>query len=108
MKLDMILAVRSVAEAAGIAKTAEELGSDGLWSIETQHDPFLPVGRWGNSRCIRGSYRLSRGAALLLMTVLSLGSCTSNPSSTQEAIMNNRKVVDNFFVALETQKFELL
>jgi probable F420-dependent oxidoreductase len=43
MKLDMILAVRSVAEAAGIAKTAEELGFDGLWSIETQHDPFLPL-----------------------------------------------------------------
>jgi probable F420-dependent oxidoreductase len=43
MKLDMILTVRSVAEAAGIAKTAEELGFDGLWSIETQHDPFLPL-----------------------------------------------------------------
>jgi uncharacterized protein len=47
-------------------------------------------------------------ALLLLVTALALGSCTDSRNSNPEAVMNNRKVVDNFFVALETQNFELL
>lgn len=49
MKLDLMLTTRAFAEAgnlgetAEIAKAAEEMGFDGLWSLENQHDPFLPL-----------------------------------------------------------------
>jgi alkanesulfonate monooxygenase SsuD/methylene tetrahydromethanopterin reductase-like flavin-dependent oxidoreductase (luciferase family) len=49
MKLDLMLTVRSFTEAssladiASIAKTAEEMGFDAVWSPENQHDPFLQL-----------------------------------------------------------------
>ncbi|MGH7899399.1 MAG: LLM class flavin-dependent oxidoreductase, partial [Candidatus Binatia bacterium] len=44
MKLDTMLQPRSLSQAADQARAAEEMGFDGLWSIEAQHDPFLPLG----------------------------------------------------------------
>jgi probable F420-dependent oxidoreductase len=43
MKLDTILAVNSFTEATTIARAAEEMGFDALWSPENQHDPFLSL-----------------------------------------------------------------
>jgi probable F420-dependent oxidoreductase len=49
MKLDLMYTARAFAEAgnlssaAEIAKAAEELGFDALWTPENQHDPFLPL-----------------------------------------------------------------
>lgn len=43
MKLDRLLTARSLDEAAAIARHAEELGFDGVWSMENQHDPFLSL-----------------------------------------------------------------
>jgi probable F420-dependent oxidoreductase len=49
MKLDIMLTVRSFAEAgslasvANVAKTAEDMGFDALWVPENQHDPFLSL-----------------------------------------------------------------
>lgn len=43
MKFDARLAGVSAAELAGAAREAEAWGLDGLWTSETQHDPFLPI-----------------------------------------------------------------
>jgi probable F420-dependent oxidoreductase len=49
MKLDLMYTARAFAEAgnlssaAEIAKAAEEMGFDALWTPENQHDPFLPL-----------------------------------------------------------------
>jgi probable F420-dependent oxidoreductase len=49
MKLDVMLTTRAFAEAgnltetAEVAKAAEEMGFAGLWGVENQHDPFLPL-----------------------------------------------------------------
>jgi ketosteroid isomerase-like protein len=45
---------------------------------------------------------------VLLVMIMSLGGCAQGPTKEQGVTMSNRKVVDNFFVALETQNFELL
>ena len=42
MKLDASLPPVSLKEVPAIAKAAEEVGFDALWTSETQHDPFLP------------------------------------------------------------------
>jgi len=42
MKLDASLPPLSLKEVPAIAKAAEEIGFDALWTSETQHDPFLP------------------------------------------------------------------
>jgi probable F420-dependent oxidoreductase len=42
MKLDAGLPPVHLKDVAAIAKAAEELGFDALWTQETQHDPFLP------------------------------------------------------------------
>jgi len=42
MKLDAALPLVQLNEAPPIAKAAEEIGFAGLWTQETQHDPFLP------------------------------------------------------------------
>ena len=42
MKLDATLPLVGLKDVPAIAKTAEELGLDALWTQETQHDPFLP------------------------------------------------------------------
>jgi probable F420-dependent oxidoreductase len=42
MKLDAILPPVPLKEVPALAKAAEEIGFDALWTQETQHDPFLP------------------------------------------------------------------
>lgn len=42
MKLDAALPPVGLKDVAAIAKAAEEIGFDALWTQETQHDPFLP------------------------------------------------------------------
>lgn len=43
MKLDTILTISSLDEVAPLARTVEELGFDALWSLENQHEPFMPL-----------------------------------------------------------------
>jgi probable F420-dependent oxidoreductase len=43
MKLDINLAIDSLADVPALARDAEALGFDGLWTSETRHDPFLPL-----------------------------------------------------------------
>jgi probable F420-dependent oxidoreductase len=42
MKYDAALPIIGLKDVAAIAKAAEEIGFDALWTQETQHDPFLP------------------------------------------------------------------
>jgi len=42
MKLDAGLPIVGLKDVAAVAKTAEEIGFNALWTQETQHDPFLP------------------------------------------------------------------
>ncbi|MBV6449936.1 MAG: hypothetical protein MHPDNHAH_00649 [Anaerolineales bacterium] len=42
MKLDAALSPTGLNDVSAIAKAAEEIGFDALWTQETQHDPFLP------------------------------------------------------------------
>jgi len=42
MKLDAALPIIGLKDVTAIAKAAEEIGFDALWTQETQHDPFLP------------------------------------------------------------------
>lgn len=43
MKLDVNLAIDSLRDVPALAREAEGLGFDGLWTSETRHDPFLPL-----------------------------------------------------------------
>lgn len=43
MKLDTGLMTSSLRDVPKAAREAEELGFDGLWTAEAQHDPFLPL-----------------------------------------------------------------
>jgi ketosteroid isomerase-like protein len=60
------------------------------------------------SFCKQGNYQAVKTAAAILAACVGLISCAGNPNSTMESKMNNRNVVENFFIALETQHFELL
>ena len=42
MKFDAGLPIGGLKDVAAIAKAAEDIGFDALWTQETQHDPFLP------------------------------------------------------------------
>ncbi|MFZ5905026.1 MAG: TIGR03617 family F420-dependent LLM class oxidoreductase [Chloroflexota bacterium] len=42
MKFDAALPIVSLKDVPAIAKAAEEIGFDALWTQETQHNPFLP------------------------------------------------------------------
>ena len=42
MKLDAALPIVGLKDVPAIAKAAEQIGFDALWTQETQHDPFLP------------------------------------------------------------------
>ena len=42
MKLDAALPILGLKDVPAVAKAAEEIGFDALWTQETQHDPFLP------------------------------------------------------------------
>ena len=43
MQVDVLLGRTPLAEIPALARTAEELGFDGLWTTESQHDPFIPL-----------------------------------------------------------------
>jgi probable F420-dependent oxidoreductase len=43
MKLDAAFPPSALSDAPKIASTAEEMGFAGMWTTETQHDPFLPL-----------------------------------------------------------------
>ena len=43
MKIDTVLMASNLAEVPQVAKAAETLGFDGLWTAEASHDPFFPV-----------------------------------------------------------------
>jgi probable F420-dependent oxidoreductase len=43
VKLDVQLAIDSLADVPTLAREAEALGFEGLWTAETRHDPFLPL-----------------------------------------------------------------
>ena len=42
MKFDAVIPPTGLKDVPAIAKAAEEIGFDALWTQETQHDPFLP------------------------------------------------------------------
>lgn len=43
MKIDANLPPVPLGQAAAVGRAAEKLGFEGVWSSETQHDPFLPL-----------------------------------------------------------------
>jgi alkanesulfonate monooxygenase SsuD/methylene tetrahydromethanopterin reductase-like flavin-dependent oxidoreductase (luciferase family) len=43
MKLDTMLVADSFAQVSTVARAAEEVGFDALWSVEAQHEPFMPL-----------------------------------------------------------------
>jgi probable F420-dependent oxidoreductase len=43
MKIDAGTLSSNLREVSALAREAEEIGFDGLWTSETQHDPFLPL-----------------------------------------------------------------
>jgi probable F420-dependent oxidoreductase len=43
VKVDVTLAIDALGDVPGIAREAEGLGFDGLWTAETRHEPFLPL-----------------------------------------------------------------
>lgn len=43
MKIDTGLAVSRLQDVPAAARAAEAMGFDGLWSVETSHDPYLPL-----------------------------------------------------------------
>lgn len=42
MKFDATISFRSLKDVPALAQAAESLGFSGIWTSETQHDPFLP------------------------------------------------------------------
>ena len=61
MKLDRLLTARSLDEAIAITRHAEDLGFDGVWSMENKHDPFLSLAVAATS-----TERLRLGTAIAL------------------------------------------
>ena len=61
MKLDRLLTARSLDEAITMAHHAEDLGFDGVWSMENKHDPFLSLAVAATS-----TDRLQLGTAIAL------------------------------------------
>jgi probable F420-dependent oxidoreductase len=43
MKLDTVLPPTTLADVPALARTAEAIGFDALWTAETSHDPYLPL-----------------------------------------------------------------
>ncbi len=61
MELDRLLTAHSLGEAEAIARHAEDLGFDGVWSMENQHDPFLSL-----AVAATATTRLTLGTAIAL------------------------------------------
>ena len=43
MKFDVSLLVHDLGQMPALARFADELGFDGIWTFETSHEPFLPL-----------------------------------------------------------------
>jgi alkanesulfonate monooxygenase SsuD/methylene tetrahydromethanopterin reductase-like flavin-dependent oxidoreductase (luciferase family) len=43
MKFDVSLLVHDLAQMPALARFADEVGFDGIWTFETAHEPFLPL-----------------------------------------------------------------
>ncbi len=43
MKLDTVIAPTSLNEIPALARAADDIGFDALWTAETSHDPYLPL-----------------------------------------------------------------
>ena len=43
MKFDVSLLVHDLSQMAALARFADEVGFDGIWTFETAHEPFLPL-----------------------------------------------------------------
>jgi len=43
MRLDFNITIDDLRDVPALARDAEALGFDGLWAVETKHDPFLPL-----------------------------------------------------------------
>ena len=43
MKFDTVIAAHDFVGIRDFARWAESIGHDGLWSIETAHEPFMPL-----------------------------------------------------------------
>jgi probable F420-dependent oxidoreductase len=61
MKFDAAIPPTSLQEIPQLAREAEEIGFDALWSPETQHDPFLPM-----ALVAEHSQRLNFGTAVAI------------------------------------------
>lgn len=61
MKLDASLPPMALRQLPGMAQAAEDIGFDGLWSTETQHDPFLPL-----ALAAQHTQRISIGTAVAI------------------------------------------
>ena len=59
MKVDVNLAIDDLSDVPAIAREAEALGFDGLWTAETRHDPFLPL-----ALAVEHTRRVSLGTAI--------------------------------------------
>src|SRR5512140_1742451 len=59
MKFDAALPIVGLKDVPAIAKAAEQIGFDTLWTSETQHDPFLPC-----ALIAEHTSRLSSGTAI--------------------------------------------
>ena len=43
MKIDTSLLVHDLSQMPALARSADEMSFDGLWTFETAHEPFLPL-----------------------------------------------------------------
>jgi probable F420-dependent oxidoreductase len=59
VKVDVPLAIDALGDVPAIAREAEALGFDGLWTAETRHEPFLPL-----ALAAEHTRRLSLGTAI--------------------------------------------
>jgi probable F420-dependent oxidoreductase len=59
MQFDLFLFSQDLARMPAVARAAEELGFDGLWTAETAHNPFLPL-----TLAVEHTQRLSLGTGI--------------------------------------------
>jgi probable F420-dependent oxidoreductase len=59
MQIDVLLGHMSLGDIPAVAQAAERLGFDGLWTTESQHDPFIPL-----TLASQATSRLSLGTAI--------------------------------------------
>ena len=43
MKFDVSLLVHDLGQMPALARFADDLGFDGIWTLETSHEPYLPL-----------------------------------------------------------------